>query len=114
MHWVTIYITGKGDFRGELADKLEDTDLKIMPGYNGGSGDPELHTDLYWIDSNVELRQFKEAIGSKLIWKHRLTFYTNLEEFLESQDPKTKNSEFTAEETALLAEIKASVYQKAS
>ena len=113
MRWVTIYITGKEDFREEVGKKLEDSDLKIMPGYNGGSGPGELHNDLYWIDEKLPLREFKEAIGSKLIWKYRLQFYTTLEAFLESQNPRKTNSEFTAEERALLAEVVAS-YREAS
>ena len=113
MRWVTIYITGKEDFKDEVADKLEGSDLNYMPGYNGGSGDPDLHSDLYWIDEKVSLREFKEAIGSKLIWKYRLRFYTTLEAYLESQDPENKNLELTSEDRDLLAQITSS-YLKAS
>ncbi len=115
MGWVTIYITGKGDFRAEVGEKLEDSDLKLMPGYNGvGTGPNELYSDLYWIDENVKVRDVKEAIGSKLIWKYRLRFYTTLEAFIESQNRKKNSAEFSAEERALLAEIQASVYREAS
>jgi hypothetical protein len=113
MQWVTIYITGKEDFREEVASKLEDSDLKYMPGYNGGSTDPELFSDMYWIDEKVSLRDVKEAIGSKLIWKYRLRFYATLEEFIESQNKKQRAG-FSAEERALLAEMVASVYREAS
>src|SRR5687768_1073542 len=115
MGWVTIYITGKGDFRAEAGRKLEDSDLKFMPGYTGGSsGEGDLISDMYWIDEKVNVREVKEAIGSKLIWKYRLRFYTSLESFIESQNARKPSSEFTAEERALLAEMQASVYQKAS
>ena len=113
MQWVTLYITGKEDFREEVAKKLEHSDLKYMPGYNGGSGDPELFSDMYWIDEKVTVREFKEAIGSKLVWKYRLRFYVTLEEFIESQNKKQK-ADFSAEERALLAEMVASVYREAS
>jgi hypothetical protein len=115
MGWVTIYITGKGDFREDVGRKLEDSDLKLMPGYTGGStGETDLITDMYWIDDKIKIRDVKEAVGSKLIWKHRLRFYTSLESFIESQNTKKNTGEFTAEERALLAEIQASVYREAS
>lgn len=115
MAWVTIYITGKGDFREEVGRKLEDSDLKVMPGYTGGtSGDSDLIADMYWVDEKTSLREIKEAIGSKLVWKYRLRFYNSLESFIESQNAKKSSTEFTAEERALLAEIQASVYREAS
>jgi hypothetical protein len=115
MGWVTIYITGKSDFHKEVAEKLEDSDLKLMPGYTGGSAvEGELYSDLYWVDEKVKLRELKEAIGSKLIWKYRLNFYASLESFIESQNKKKTNTDFTAEERALLAEMQASVYREAS
>jgi hypothetical protein len=115
MGWVTIYITGKGDFHEEVGEKLEDSNLNFMPGYTGGSTvEGELFSDLYWVDEKLKLRDLKEAIGSKLIWKYRLNFYTSLESFIESQNKKKTTSDFTAEERALLAEMQASVYREAS
>jgi hypothetical protein len=114
MGWVTIYITGKEDFRDDVREKLESSDLNLMPGYNGGSTDPHLFTDLYWIDEKLTLRQVKEAIGSKLVWKYRLKFYGSLEAFLESQNAGKNNMNLNAEEQALLAEMVASVYREAS
>jgi hypothetical protein len=115
MGWVTIYITGKGDFREDVGKKLEDSELNLMPGYTGGSsGEGELISDLYWVDEKIKLRELKEAIGSKLIWKYRLQFYTSLEAFIESQNSKRNSTEFTPEESALLKEMQASVYREAS
>jgi hypothetical protein len=113
MGWVTIYITGKGDFREDVREKLVDSDLNLMPGYNGGSGDSELFNDLYWIDEKIKLREIKQVIGAKLIWKYRLGFYESLEAFIEAQN---KNSnELNAEEKALFNEIVgASSYREAS
>jgi hypothetical protein len=113
MGWSTLYITGKGDFREDVGEKLENSDLKLMPGYTGGAQAGDLYHDMYWVDDKVKLREVKEAIGSKLVWKYRLRFYTSLEAFIESQNPKTNSTEFTAEERALLAEIQA-VYREAS
>lgn len=115
MGWVTIYITGKGQFQKEVGEALEDSNLNLMPGYTGGSAvEGELSSDLYWVDEKLKLRDLKDAIGSKLIWKYRLNFYTTLESFIESQNKKKTTSDFTAEERALLAEMQASVYREAS
>ena len=100
MGWITVYITGKIDFRVEVLKKLESSDVNFMPGYTGASSDMDTH-DLYWLDEKVDLRKFKEAIGSKLIWKYRLNFFTSLEAFIESQNKK-KEAESVVEENSLL------------
>jgi hypothetical protein len=108
MGWSTLYITGRSDFREDVLDKLEDSGLSFMPGYTGMSSfNAETH-ELYWIDEKVKLRQIKEAIGSKLIWKHRLNFYPSLEAFIESQNKK-KEARFNDEDLALIEEMKAAV-----
>ena len=85
-----------------------------MPGYTGGADNTEMYTDLYWVDEKIKLREFKEAIGSKLVWKYRLNFFTALEAFIESQNAKKHNEEATAEERALFEKIALSVYRAAS
>ena len=77
MSWTTIYITGKSDFREEVKKKLEHSDQRYMPGFIEDSSDEFTH-DLYWLDGRTDLRTFKEAIGGKIIWKHRLRFYKTL------------------------------------
>lgn len=115
MGWITVYITGKGDFREEVGSKLEDSDLKLMPGYTGGpAGEGDLYHDLYWVDDRVSLRELKESIGSKTLFRYRLRFYSSLEAFIESQNTKKKSTEFTAEERALLNEMQSSLYRHAS
>lgn len=100
MGWITVYVTGKSDFREEVRRKLEASDVDFMPGYTGGSSDMDTH-ELYWLDERADLRTFKEAIGSKLIWKYRLQFYTSLEAFIESQKNKHQTRENSAEEDLL-------------
>lgn len=107
MGWLTVYITGKSDFRGEVLKKLQGSDLDFMPGYTGATADMDTH-ELYWLDEKVDIRKFKEAIGSKLVWKYRLHFFPSLEAFIESRNPKKKSLEFTPEENALLARMQAS------
>jgi hypothetical protein len=106
MGWATLYITGKGDFREAVREKLEESDLHVMPGYTGMVAAEEVH-DLYWVDEKIQLRQFKEAIGSKLIWNYRLRFYPSFEAFIESQNKeKSKRIELTPEDLALIEEMK--------
>ena len=94
MGWITVYVTGKSDFGEEVLKKLESSNVNYMPGYTGTSSEMDTH-DLYWLDENVDLRTFKEAIGSKLIWKYRLNFFTSLEAFIESQKNKRKEQDVT-------------------
>ena len=104
MNWITIYITGESDFRDEVKKKLEHANLDFMPGYVENSTSVNTH-DLYWMDDQTDLRSFKEAIGSKLIWKYRLRFYNTLESFIESQSAKRNDTTFTPEELDLIAEM---------
>lgn len=109
MGWITVYITGKADFRQDVLRRLEGSGVNFMPGYTGASSDMDTH-DLYWLDEKVPLRTFKEAIGSKVILKYRLNFFTSLEAFIESQKNKKKEAE-TAEENELLLKMQESEYQ---
>jgi hypothetical protein len=101
MNWNTIYITGRDDFREEVRRKLDHTHLNYMPGYIDNSMTRIMH-DLFWLDESIDLRTFKEAIGSKLIWKYRLRFFTNLEAFVQSQNNKD-NDTLTKEELEMIA-----------
>lgn len=83
MNWTTLYITGRSDFREDVRKKLENSKLDVMPGYLESST-AKGHWDLYWINDQYTLRNVKEAIGSKVIWKYRLQFFQDLEEFIET------------------------------
>lgn len=106
MGWVTVYITGKSDFRDDVLKKLQGSDLQYMPGYTGGTGDYDAH-DLYWLDDRTDIRKMKEAIGSKLVFRHRLNFYPSLEAFIESQHAKRKQASPEQEQNELLAQLQA-------
>ena len=107
MNWTTLYITGRSDFRADVLDKLDDSRLDFMPGYMEGSTGTGIY-DLYWIRENTDLRVVKEAVGSKLIWKYRLRFYNNLEEFIESRNPSRADREWSDEEKDLLTAMRQS------
>jgi len=104
MNWTTIYIAGKPGFRDEIKKKLDHVDLNFMPG-NIGHSSQSSADDLYWLDSDIQLREFKEAIGGKLIWKYRLRFFAGLEEFLDFQESQ-KKAGLTAEDLALIDEMR--------
>ena len=104
MNWITVYITGKPDFRDEVRRKLRHSELAFMPGYSDSPG-PIVH-DLYWIEEHTDIRVLKKAIGSKLIWKYRLRFYSSLEKFIESQHSNRDANRFTDEELALISKVR--------
>lgn len=105
MSWITVYISGKSDFRQELKRKLDYSSIPHMPGYieTYPGQDP---ADLYWLDGTVSLRKLKEKIGGKLIWKYRLRFYLTLEEFMASQQNPSDNG-FTHREREMITEMRA-------
>lgn len=104
MSWITIYISGKSEFRQDVRRKLEHSSIPHMPGYieTYPGQDP---ADLYWMDGTVSLRKIKEAIGGKLIWKNRLRFYTSLEEFMTSRQAAPDNG-FTRREREMITEMR--------
>lgn len=100
MNWITLYITGKGQFSDDVHKKLDGSKIEFMPGYVGSSSLNGEH-DMVWILENTPIREVKEAIGSKLIWKYRLRFYLNLEDFLEEAAPAS-GIKWTDEDQLLL------------
>ncbi len=85
MNWTTLYITGRSDFRDDVRKRLENGKLDLMSGYLESST-AKGHWDLYWINDKYTLRDIKEVIGSKLIWKYRLRFFQDLEQFIEAEN----------------------------
>ena len=105
MNWTTIYITGRPEFQAEVRKKLEHSNLDFMPGYVDNATATVTH-DLYWLNDQTELREMKEAVGSKLVWKYRLKFYASLEAFLQSQDNTAKAAELTQDDLDLMAHMR--------
>jgi hypothetical protein len=101
MNWITLYITGKADFREEVRRKLDSATIDYMPGYMAGNTGKNFY-DLYWLNEKTDLRSFKEALGSKLIFKYRLRFYKNLEDFIEEENSFRRTSELTRDDLALI------------
>ena len=105
MNWTTIYITGRREFQEEVRKKLEHSNLEFMPGYVDNSIAAVTH-DLYWLSDQTDVREMKEAIGGKLVWKYRLRFHTSLEAFIQSQDTSAKDAELTPDDLELIAHMR--------
>lgn len=103
MNWTTFYISGNTDFRSEVRRKLRHSDLPNMPGFIE-CPPTEAPCDLYWVDSTADLRTFKETIGGKLIWKHRLRFYASLEAFQAAREVKERP--YTSREREMMKEMR--------
>jgi hypothetical protein len=105
MSWTTIYITGRPEFQAEVRKKLAHSNLDFMPGYVDNTT-ATVTNDLYWLNDQTELREMKEAVGSKLVWKYRLKFYASLEAFLQSHDNTPKAAELTQDDLDLMAHMR--------
>lgn len=101
MEWITVYIAGKPGFKDEIIDSLEKSKFPYMP------GTPENDSVcLFWMDERSTLRNFKKAIGSKMVFKYRLQFFASLEKYYESI--RTKGEvQFSPQERALISEMTA-------
>jgi len=97
MSWNTIYITGKPGFKEEVSKSLEDSD-SVMPGSTGN----DQEVSLFWIEESLALREFKKAIGSKIVFKYRLQFFSSLEELQLQQE---KNNSLTPREESMIREM---------
>ena len=102
MGWSTLYIHGKPGFEHEVLDQLESSSIGFMPGSMSG----EQNIALYWVDERTNVRDFKKAIGSEIVFKYRLRFFTNLENLHAFQEQRMTSSEsFTPQEQALIREM---------
>ena len=97
MAWATIYIHGKSGCGPEILRQVEHSDITFMPGTVEG----EENIGLYWVDEKTTMREFKEAVGSKTIFKYRLRFFTSLEKLNEFYDEKPSEF-FTPQEEAMI------------
>ncbi|MBS1951576.1 MAG: hypothetical protein OJF59_001250 [Cytophagales bacterium] len=92
----TIYVVGNPGFL-ELHRKHLDDNSKFLRGHVSVQV-PGKEVQLFWIHSKKGLKEFKRAIGADLIWKYRLRFYFDMEEFT----PKEEKSELNADEKILM------------
>src|ERR1044071_5062518 len=82
MNWKTVYIVGKGKFYDDVMRHLDRSGLQVMSGYHARQSG-EQH-ELFWIPETMTIREFKEGIGAKTVFKYRLRFFESLEQFIET------------------------------
>lgn len=92
MNWKTVYIVGRDKFNDEVIRHLERSGIDFMAGYDGPPSGQD--HELFWIPEDMSIRTFKEAIGAKTVFKHRLRFFSSLEEFIET----INSTDFTDDE----------------
>ena len=85
--------------------KLSHSDLNFLTGHIEQQPDNKFQ-GLYWLDNQVDLQQFKEAIGAKLVWKYRLYFFNELEQSKEPVDNQNNLTGFTDKEAALIKRMR--------
>jgi hypothetical protein len=85
---------GKGKFHDDVMRHLDRSGLEVMSGYHTRQS-TEQH-ELFWIPETMTIREFKEGVGAKTIFRHRLRFFESLEQFIETIT--VTSTEFTEDE----------------
>jgi hypothetical protein len=75
MGWETVYIRGNKGFQEVVLSKLN---MAWLAGSTAG----ETNLLMFWLPQIEGLRVFKKTIGSRLIFKYRIKFFTNLDNYL--------------------------------
>lgn len=101
MGWSTLYAHGKPGFEQEVLDQLEHSSIGFMPG-SIGSGE---NIALYWVDEHTSIRDFKKAIGSKIVFKYRLRFFDSLESLQQYQESLYSNDTLNAQDQAFIRQM---------
>jgi hypothetical protein len=96
----TIYIVGNPGF-AELHHRHLDDSSKFLRGQVSVEI-PGKEVQLFWVHDRSALKELKKAIGPELIWKYRLRFYFELEEFTSTEKEKT---DLSADEKALMKKV---------
>lgn len=81
MGWATIYIEGKAGFEVAVLNKLKNSKLN-------GTSEVNHKLLMFWLKDYSQLRDFKMSIGSQMIFKYRLRFFTDLEEHIQAENAK--------------------------
>lgn len=91
-NWVPLYIVGRDCFQKQVLEALDRSELPFMPGYLFDNSLSQNH-GMLWVDESIDLRSYKKAIGAKVIWRHRLRFFTDLNEFTASSQVQPETDE---------------------
>ena len=113
MNWKTIYIKGNGDFWEDINDKLSRASINTLAGNLERLPDDTLQ-GIYWLDEQEDLRELKLAIGAKLIWKHRLQFFEELEIDKTNLLNNDQGDDFTERELTLIQKMRSKNRKRAA
>lgn len=101
----TIYVFGKKGFRAPISKQLSRTCKVCLPGDMLEHHEGTHECQVYWIPENLELQKFKRQIGSVLVFKYRLQFFTSADEYYKRTTPLLTNTfsdKLSDEEIALM------------
>lgn len=101
----TIYIKGIKKYNTSIYKGLRKSKLVEGQDYIIGLG--SIDYALYWLNDNVTLKEFKKAIGANYVWKHRMRFYSNINDVI----PK-KEEIIDPSYDELMARVKDSIYKR--
>lgn len=97
MSWNTVYVNGRKGFSEVILPELSRSWLR-------GTVEPNLNLVMFWLNEDSGLRELKRAIGSRMIFKYRLRFFTDLEEYIQSESVKNYTG-FSVREVQLIAQM---------
>jgi hypothetical protein len=97
----TIYIKGIKKYKVSIIKGLNKSSLIDGLDYIQGLAGEDYA--LYWLRENLELREFKLAIGAKFVFKHRMRFFNTIEEM---NPPKRDDGLWSESEINLMDRIK--------
>jgi hypothetical protein len=97
----TIYIKGIKKYKDSLIKGLVKSELVEGKDFIQGLAGEDYA--LYWLNETLPLKEFKKAIGSKYVWKHRMRFYNTIDEMKEKNE---SSNELTETEKMLMNKLK--------
>lgn len=97
MGWTTVYVNGRAGFGEAILPELHRTWLR-------GTVEHDLNLIMFWLNEDAGIHELKKAIGSKTVFKYRLRFFTNLDEYLKSEAAKNYSG-FSVHEVKLIAHM---------
>ena len=100
MDWTTLYIKGRPGFKPFTLARLKRVILH-------GSSLPDQDVLMVWTRKSHSLRSIKEVIGAEAVFRYRLRFFTDLNEYLEPKG--ADNLPLTVRESDLLQKMRKSV-----
>jgi hypothetical protein len=65
----------------------------------------EDNTYLFWITDDLVLYDLRKSIGSKIIFKYRIRFFSAIDAFMSSKESGKRNHSFTSDQEHMFREL---------